>query len=209
MEILGKVVDWNEERGYGFVQPLDAGQPRAFFHVRDYRQDGRRPETGELVKFIAQRQADGRWRASSVRRAVAPKSPPPARAPSPARAWPGWLLLAAHLAGLAWAVHAQRLPALAAMLLFGLCCVTWIAYALDKHAAQRGRRRTPEATLHLLELAGGWPGALLAQRALRHKTRKHSYRVAFWWMVLLNLMLTWAWILDWPQPWATMLSPLH
>ncbi len=67
--------------------------------------------------------------------------------------------------------------------------VTFIAYALDKRAAVRGARRTPERSLHLMELAGGWPGALLAQRTLRHKTRKTSYQVVFWAIVVLHVGL--------------------
>ncbi len=64
--------------------------------------------------------------------------------------------------------------------------VTFVAYALDKRAARRGSRRTAERTLHLLEFAGGWPGALLAQRTLRHKTRKVSYQIVFWAIVALH-----------------------
>jgi uncharacterized membrane protein YsdA (DUF1294 family) len=60
-------------------------------------------------------------------------------------------------------------------------------YARDKAAAQAGRRRTPEATLHALALAGGWPGALAAQALLRHKTRKPRFRALFWITVVLNL----------------------
>ena len=41
----------------------------------------------------------------------------------------------------------------------------------------------------MLELAGGWPGALLAQRLLRHKTAKASYRSAFWTMVVLHITI--------------------
>lgn len=48
-------------------------------------------------------------------------------------------------------------------------------YALDKRAARRGRRRTPERTLHTIELLGGWPGAALARRVLRHKTQKRNF----------------------------------
>ena len=70
----------------------------------------------------------------------------------------------------------------------------FMAYRGDKAAAMRGGRRTPEATLHLLGLIGGWPGALLAQRILRHKTRKLSFQVPFWGTVLLNCWaIVWLW----------------
>ena len=63
----------------------------------------------------------------------------------------------------------------------------FIAYALDKSAARRGDRRTPERTLHLIALAGGWPGGMLAQRMLRHKTRKPAFHVVLWTSALLHL----------------------
>jgi len=70
--------------------------------------------------------------------------------------------------------------------------ITFTVYALDKRAAARGGKRTPEATLHLLELAGGWPGAIAAQRVLRHKNRKLSYQVKFWGIVVLHAA-AWVW----------------
>lgn len=42
----------------------------------------------------------------------------------------------------------------------------------------RARPRIAERTLHGIELLGGWPGALLAREALRHKSWKPSYRGA-------------------------------
>ena len=57
--------------------------------------------------------------------------------------------------------------------------ITFAVYYLDKRAARLGRPRTPEATLHVLELLGGWPGALLAQRLIRHKNAKIGYLVVF------------------------------
>jgi len=60
------------------------------------------------------------------------------------------------------------------------------AYALDKSAARRHARRVAESTLHLLALAGGWPGAALAQSLLRHKTRKQPFRSLWWLSVALN-----------------------
>ena len=67
-----------------------------------------------------------------------------------------------------------------------LSMITFIAYAIDKAAAQAGRWRTSEATLHLLALLGGWPGALLAQQMLRHKSKKGSFRIVLWITVILN-----------------------
>lgn len=66
-----------------------------------------------------------------------------------------------------------------------LVCFT--AYALDKRAARTGRRRTPERTLLLLGLAGGWPGAFVAQRWLRHKSSKRAFQMKFWLTVVLHI----------------------
>ncbi|WP_040500587.1 DUF1294 domain-containing protein, partial [Ideonella sp. B508-1] len=48
--------------------------------------------------------------------------------------------------------------------------------------------RTPESTLHWMGLLCGWPGALLAQQVLRHKTSKTSFIVVFWLTVLVNVV---------------------
>ncbi|SEN22982.1 Uncharacterized membrane protein YsdA, DUF1294 family [Pseudomonas sp. ok272] len=91
------------------------------------------------------------------------------------------------------------LPA-AGSILMGLRGVSWlplIAYGAvsvlafflywsDKRKARTDRWRTPENVLHGVELAGGWPGALIAQQVFRHKTRKVSYQVLFWIIVLLH-----------------------
>src|SRR6476469_6527114 len=69
-----------------------------------------------------------------------------------------------------------------------LSCVCFAAYGLDKRRAATGGRRVSERTLHLLALLGGWPGALLGQRLFRHKTRKATFLIAFW-AVLLHFSL--------------------
>jgi uncharacterized membrane protein YsdA (DUF1294 family) len=60
----------------------------------------------------------------------------------------------------------------------------FFAYWSDKRRAEAGAWRIPESTLHILGLAGGWPGAFLAQRHFRHKTSKVSFQVIFWVIVL-------------------------
>ncbi|WP_335945215.1 DUF1294 domain-containing protein [Pseudomonas sp. G166] len=85
-------------------------------------------------------------------------------------------------------------------LMLGLRAVSWVpmtAYGLvslvafllywsDKRKARADAWRIPENVLHAVELAGGWPGALLAQQVFRHKTRKVSFQVVFWCIVLLH-----------------------
>lgn len=66
---------------------------------------------------------------------------------------------------------------------------TLLAYWLDKRAARTGRRRTPERTLHLLELSGGWPGALLAWRLFHHTSSKRSYQAVMWLIVALHVLV--------------------
>ena len=64
--------------------------------------------------------------------------------------------------------------------------IAFLLYWSDKRKAQTNSWRTPENILHAVELAGGWPGALIAQQVFRHKTRKVSYQVLFWVIVLLH-----------------------
>ncbi|MFW0756823.1 DUF1294 domain-containing protein [Pseudomonas sp. H11T01] len=64
--------------------------------------------------------------------------------------------------------------------------LAFFLYWNDKRKARADSWRTPENVLHAVELAGGWPGALLAQQLFRHKTRKISYQLVLWIIVLLH-----------------------
>jgi uncharacterized membrane protein YsdA (DUF1294 family) len=70
---------------------------------------------------------------------------------------------------------------------YGIVSVlAFLLYWSDKRKARVDHWRTPENVLHALEFAGGWPGALLAQQVFRHKTRKVSFQLVFWIIVLLH-----------------------
>jgi uncharacterized membrane protein YsdA (DUF1294 family) len=75
--------------------------------------------------------------------------------------------------------------------------LAYFFYAADKRRAQSGDWRVPENLLHLLELAGGWPGAFLAQRRLRHKCSKLSYQIVFWLIVAVHQFAAFDYLLDW------------
>jgi uncharacterized membrane protein YsdA (DUF1294 family) len=94
------------------------------------------------------------------------------------------LIFAAIYAG---AMLAWDLPWLVggAYLITSLSC--FVAYAVDKSAARTGNWRTPERSLLLLGLLGGWPGGVLAQQWLRHKTARRSFQQMFWCTVAANI----------------------
>lgn len=80
-------------------------------------------------------------------------------------------------------------PVLVGVIYFFCSIVSYCLYAKDKWAAKNGHWRVQENTLHLSALVCGWPGAIIAQQGLRHKTQKASFRVVFVITLLLNLSL--------------------
>jgi len=87
---------------------------------------------------------------------------------------------------LAFATMQGKLSSLLLPLYLVASIIAFAVYAIDKSAAHNGRWRTRESTLHLLALIGGWPGALIAQKVLRHKSKKQSFQVIYWITVTVN-----------------------
>lgn len=130
-----------------------------------------------------------------------PKHRPPPRRPrnaAPHRNASRFPRAATGLAALGLAVAAAAagwMPMALAGLYVGLSALAYVTYLFDKTAAERGGRRTPESTLHLFALLGGWPGALVAQQQFRHKTIKRPFQAMFWATVAMNLVLA-GWLLS-------------
>jgi uncharacterized membrane protein YsdA (DUF1294 family) len=96
---------------------------------------------------------------------------------------PGWAA-APWLARFGWAPLAVPLA---------LSAASFAAYGLDKRRAERREARFAEASLLTLDLLGGWPGGLVAQRLWRHKTAKASYQFVFWLIVAIyQAVAAWA-----------------
>ena len=96
---------------------------------------------------------------------------------------------------LAYAVVAvvRGVPSWVHLLYAGASALCFAFYAVDKAAARAGRDRISESMLLSLGFIGGWPGALVAQQAFRHKTVKRLFRVRFWLSVAANVAIfAWA-----------------
>ena len=202
MRVTGRLIQWDEAKGYGFIAP-DQGGRKIFVHAKAFGPRPRRPFVGERLSYQPGQDAQGKPRALQVqslepREPSAPSAPPAGAAPTRKAAAPaggatrpghGGLWLVPAFAGLVLLTHlAWPLPYGLWNFYFAMSLATFIVYALDKRAARLGQWRVAEATLHGLALACGWPGALLAQQLLRHKSAKPGFRRLFWLSVLLNIL---------------------
>jgi uncharacterized membrane protein YsdA (DUF1294 family) len=150
--------------------------------VRAFGNRARRPELNDVVTYTLSRDKQGRPRAVNATLAGASR---PSRTERRSSAWV-ILVAVVFLSAVGTAVLVVNLTPVIFLIYLAASLVTFIAYAVDKSAARKGRWRTKEGTLHLLALIGGWPGALVAQSVLRHKSRKQPFRVIFWLTVVLN-----------------------
>lgn len=181
MRSQGKITSWKDEQGFGFITPSRGGE-RVFVHIKAFANKTRRPVGNEIVTYELAADPMGRARAQNVaflgersRRAFA----------FGRRSF--FLLVATLFVSVvaAW-TYVGKLPAVVSGFYVAASIVAFTVYVFDKLAAENGWRRTPESTLHMLGLAGGWPGALVAQGLLRHKSKKQPFQFVFWVTVMLN-----------------------
>lgn len=121
-----------------------------------------------------------------VKRARRQTASAPTTTPAPSGT-ASYLTLLAFALGYAIMAMLWTIPALVGWVYLAASMVSFVSYAWDKQRARSGGQRTPEMSLLLLGLACGWPGAMLAQQLLRHKTVKATFRTRFWLTVALNI----------------------
>ena len=181
MRTKGKITTWNDEKGFGFITPSTGGK-QVFVHIKAFGNRNRRPEIKQLVTY--ELSSDGKGRPCAIKATLAGD-----RLPERVKSSNDSLLVIVatfFLVIVGVSVLTAKMPPLILALYMVVSLLTFIMYAVDKSAAKKGAWRTQESTLHLLSLAGGWPGALVAQQKLRHKSKKQSFRSVFWLTVLLN-----------------------
>ena len=188
MRYEGLLKSWNDERGFGFLEPLQ-GSEDIFVHIKAFRGLIGRPQVGQAMSFEIEVGSEGKKRAKHVE----PIRPGHTSRSKPRKSYvqqgtsaqiaiPLFLVLYIVVSVL-W-----QPPLFIAAVYVVVSFITFLAYARDKSAAQQNTWRTSESTLHLLALAGGWPGALLAQQYIRHKSAKLEFRIVFWATVILNVV---------------------
>lgn len=181
MRSKGRLTSWNDEKGFGFITPNSGGN-QIFVHIKAFSNRNRRPAINQLVAYTLS--ADKQGRPCAAGAALAGD-----RLLKKTKGNSGSMSVIAaifFLAIVGVSVLAAKIPPLILVFYMAISLFTFMMYAVDKSAAGKGAWRTQESTLHLLSLAGGWPGALVAQQKLRHKSKKQSFRFVFWVTVLLN-----------------------
>lgn len=184
MRIKGKIASWNNSKGYGFIAPNDGGK-RIFVHIKAFVSRRKQPAINQVVTYSVSTDKQGRPCADRVTRA-GEKLPQQSSGAGQKRS-KGIIGTALFLVTVGVSTLMGKIPFLVLPLYLLTSLVTFIIYAMDKSAAKSGAWRTKESSLHLLALAGGWPGAIVAQQKLRHKSKKQSFRIVFWLTVLLNI----------------------
>ena len=188
MSTYGVLKTWDEERGFGFIEPAQGGKD-VFVPSTAFAPGSERPKVKQRVRFKVEIGPEGQPQASQVEPALPATRLSVSRDEAAAHwtmalrfALPAFLGLYLLLA-LVWEV-----PSLLAVIYLAASAITLGAHAMDKYASKRGLRRTPESTLHAFSLLGGWPGTLLAHRLVRHKSTKTQFRKVFWATVVANLV---------------------
>ena len=218
MKRQGQLVRWESTRGFGFIRSPDISAD-VFVHLRDFVDRGVAPQVGMALRFEEIHVGGKGPRAVAVEAIGAtsrrPGSSPPRTMPAAARrqrpaapesgrrrdaapssssVLPFVVLAAGYAALVGYGIWVSRIPAIAVGGLLLLSLLTFFVYGFDKHAAETGRWRTQESTLHLLALIGGWPGAWCAQRLFRHKVRKANFMTVYWATALAHIAAVAAWV---------------
>jgi len=188
MRFNGTIKAWNDERGFGFITPSRGGQ-EIFVHIKAFSRRGARPEVGQAVTFEVELNPQGKKRAKAVE-PLHPAAPFPRRLQTWSAPWgaASYLAIPAFLVLYVAAAFIWDVPAWVAGLYVVASILAFVVYAIDKSAAVADSPRIPEAVLLFVGLAGGWPGAIVAQQVLRHKSSKASFRSAFWNTVVVNVV---------------------
>jgi uncharacterized membrane protein YsdA (DUF1294 family)/cold shock CspA family protein len=196
----GQLTKWKDDRGFGFIQPVDGSQ-EIFLHISEIKDATRRPQVGDTIYYHYVVANQGRKISACNAFILGARNKPTSSSlnskPLSRHPFPILEVLLLSMLPLVGSSQFVRMTAnpIPLILYPVMSVLTFALYADDKSRAKRGAWRTSEQTLHLCELAGGWIGGFIAQRKLRHKSIKSSYQIVFWAIVALHLIFWLGWLL--------------
>ena len=200
----GQLTTWKDDKGFGFIRSSDGNQD-IFIHITALKETNHRPQVGDVICYQLTVDKDGRVHACNafIEGAV---SKPILRI-SPSAIKKATFKLTAKSSLIFEVLLLSLLPGLGAinfalttfnpipLILYPVMSfITFAQYTDDKYRAKQGRWRISEKRLHLCEFMGGWLGAFIAQRTLRHKSSKVSYQVVFWVIVAIHIVFWLDWL---------------
>ena len=193
MRDQGRLIEWFDDKGYGFIQPNDPDKDRVFLHIKDFVKTGPRPIVGCALDYQVVLDSRG-YRAQQVKYLKAAETKTNSKKISKVtvhqqKMQPMQIASIVYIVVLAVLVMIGLLSGMVLLLISLMNALSYWLYAQDKEAAQLGNRRVPENTLHLVAFLGGWPAAWLAQQKLRHKTQKQPFRKIYFCTIAFNLIL--------------------
>jgi uncharacterized membrane protein YsdA (DUF1294 family)/cold shock CspA family protein len=183
MRAKGKLISWNADKAFGFIAPCISSNTQIFIHKKAFANKGRTPQINDIITYTVSRDPQGRTCAVQASYSGEKRLEKPAKNSNKFSLYLTLVFFAALMISCLLGYIPQTILIVYAV----LSPLTYFVYAWDKSNARKGKWRTSENTLHLLALAGGWPGAVLAQQRLRHKSQKKAFRTIFWLTVFINI----------------------
>jgi len=190
MRLKGKLIKWDEDKAFGFIVP-NGGGDHVFIYKSAFSNRQRTPQIKDIITFSIARDKQGRYCADEATFSGEKLKKKQAKNVSKFSIYLSVIFIVLMMAALV----IGHMPINLVLFYLGGSTLTFILYAYDKSKAKRGAWRTPESTLHLFALAGGWPGAAIAQQTLRHKSQKKEFRFVFWLTVIANFCAL-AWLMS-------------
>ncbi|MGB0991166.1 MAG: DUF1294 domain-containing protein [Akkermansiaceae bacterium] len=186
---ISKILEWNHDKGFGFLLHQ---RSKLFLHHRDFAEHHKRPCKGDKIRYKIGSDSKGRRCAVEAvhvndggRITLFTWLTLMLLVAAPALAWSHFILVKKPQWTFLFPVF------------FVINLITYFTYKKDKALARAKMWRTSEATLHFLELIGGWPTALLSQRQFRHKCSKGSFQITYWMIIILHQYLAVDYMFDW------------
>lgn len=183
MRQKGKLTNWDPNKAFGFISPNNKGA-RLFIHKSAFSNRKRIPKVGDIITYAVS--ADNKGRACAIDATFTGERFVKRQVKQVSKL--SLYLTLSFIITLAVGIVLSYIPSKVAVFYLVASMFCYVVYALDKSKAKKGTWRISESTLHLVSALGGWPGAVVAQQVLRHKSKKQSFRIKFWLTVCLNII---------------------